>query len=160
VLVVLAFACFPVVVQAETVYEPEQTTIPVETKPTHHKATNNSSDKSSEAHSSAAPGSGDSGGTGTGSSGEGSSGGTGNGGGSSQTSLGNGPQGTGSGNGKDSLALKDAKPAGESSGDDGSSPLVPILIAIAVLAAISIGAVVMRQRRQGDSGGQASPKTT
>ena len=38
----------------------------------------------------------------------------------------------------------------------GSSPLVPILIAIAVLAAISIGAVVYRQRRQG-SGGTGSP---
>lgn len=32
--------------------------------------------------------------------------------------------------------------------DDGSSPLVPILIAVAVLAAISIGALLIRQRRQ------------
>jgi hypothetical protein len=32
-------------------------------------------------------------------------------------------------------------------GGGGSSPLVPILIAVAVLAAISIGAVVLRQRR-------------
>jgi hypothetical protein len=39
--------------------------------------------------------------------------------------------------------------AAESS-DDGSSPLVPILIAAAVLAAISIGALVIRQRRQRD----------
>jgi cobalamin biosynthesis Mg chelatase CobN len=44
--------------------------------------------------------------------------------------------------------------ASHSSG--GSSPLVPILIAIAILAAISIGAVVYRQRRQG-SGGSGSP---
>jgi hypothetical protein len=44
--------------------------------------------------------------------------------------------------------------ASHSSG--GSSPLVPILIAIAVLAAISIGAVIYRQRRQ-DSGGSGSP---
>ena len=35
-----------------------------------------------------------------------------------------------------------------SSDDGGSSPLVPILIAIAVLAAISIGVVMIRQRRQ------------
>lgn len=36
--------------------------------------------------------------------------------------------------------------------DDGSSsPLVPILIALAVLAAISVGVVVMRQRRRPDS---------
>jgi cobalamin biosynthesis Mg chelatase CobN len=46
------------------------------------------------------------------------------------------------------------KPASHSSG--GSSPLVPILIAIAVLAAISIGAVIYRQRRQ-DGGGSGSP---
>lgn len=32
--------------------------------------------------------------------------------------------------------------------DDGSSPLVPILIAIAILAAISVAAVMLRQRRQ------------
>ena len=38
----------------------------------------------------------------------------------------------------------------EADSDGGSSPLVPILIAIAVLAAISIGVVLYRQRRQGD----------
>jgi cobalamin biosynthesis Mg chelatase CobN len=44
--------------------------------------------------------------------------------------------------------------------DAGSSPLVPILIAIAVLAAISIGVVVMRQRRRQDAspGSPASPE--
>ena len=36
------------------------------------------------------------------------------------------------------------------SDDDGSSPLVPILIGIAVLAAISIAALTIRQRRQRD----------
>lgn len=47
-----------------------------------------------------------------------------------------------------------------SESDGGSSPLVPILIAIAVLAAISIGVVVMRQRRRGDpsSGSPVSPE--
>lgn len=40
------------------------------------------------------------------------------------------------------------------SSDDGSSPLVPILIAAAVLAAISIAALLIRQRRQRDA---ASP---
>lgn len=34
------------------------------------------------------------------------------------------------------------------SDDDGSSPLVPILVAIAVLAAVSVGVVMYRQRRQ------------
>jgi hypothetical protein len=33
-------------------------------------------------------------------------------------------------------------------GNGGSSPLVPVLIAVAVLAAISIGTVIYRQRRQ------------
>ncbi|HEU5143328.1 MAG TPA: hypothetical protein VFU04_09250 [Solirubrobacterales bacterium] len=45
-----------------------------------------------------------------------------------------------------------------SSEDDGGSPLVPILIALAVLAAISIGAVVMRRRREDtDPGSPISP---
>jgi hypothetical protein len=38
---------------------------------------------------------------------------------------------------------------------------VPILIAVAALAAISIGAVVIRQRRQSRGGGSAvSPKAS
>lgn len=46
------------------------------------------------------------------------------------------------------------------SDDDGSSPLVPILIAIAVLAAISVAAFVIRQRRHRADGGtpSVSPK--
>lgn len=40
----------------------------------------------------------------------------------------------------------------------GSSPLVPILIAVAVLAAISIGYFVYRQRRQGSGSPVSSPK--
>jgi len=45
--------------------------------------------------------------------------------------------------------------------DDDSSPLLPILIAIAALAAISIGAVLMRQRRsRDDSGVPVSPKAS
>jgi cobalamin biosynthesis Mg chelatase CobN len=50
-------------------------------------------------------------------------------------------------------------PAAETSDNGGSSPLVPILIAIAVLAALSIAAVLIRQRRQrGGSTGTVSPK--
>jgi hypothetical protein len=41
--------------------------------------------------------------------------------------------------------------------DGGSSPLVPILIALAVLAAISIGVVTMRRRNQ--SGGNPGAKS-
>jgi cobalamin biosynthesis Mg chelatase CobN len=47
-----------------------------------------------------------------------------------------------------------AGPAPQSD-DSGSSPLVPILIALAVLAAISIGVVAMRRRRQGEPGGDS-----
>jgi cobalamin biosynthesis Mg chelatase CobN len=51
------------------------------------------------------------------------------------------------------------QPASKSSGGS-SSPLVPILIAIAVLAAISIGAVLYKQRRSdsGSGGASVSPK--
>lgn len=47
------------------------------------------------------------------------------------------------------------KPASHSD-DGGSSPLVPILIAIAVLAALSVAFVMIRQRRQRDGGGPAT----
>lgn len=52
-------------------------------------------------------------------------------------------------------------PASHSS-DSGSSPLVPILIGIAILAAISVGAVMYRQRRQrrGPTASAPSPKAS
>lgn len=83
--------------------------------------------------------------------------------------TGQGNQASGGGDGK---AANGAKPAGDvgsaqklevapassgQSSDDGSSPLVPILIAIAVLAAISIGAYYYRQRRQGPDSTVAPP---
>ena len=48
--------------------------------------------------------------------------------------------------------------AASRSGDD-SSPLVPILVAILVLAAISLGAVMLRRRRQA-SGPSVSPEAS
>lgn len=52
-----------------------------------------------------------------------------------------------------------ADPLGASADDGGSSPLVPILIALAVLAAISVGVVAMRKRREDvDPGAPASPE--
>jgi cobalamin biosynthesis Mg chelatase CobN len=54
------------------------------------------------------------------------------------------------------VANTSAKPAPSSSGG-GSSPIVPILIAVAVLAAISIGVVLYRQRK-GDSGPGSSDR--
>jgi hypothetical protein len=80
----------------------------------------------------------------------------------------NGSSSGGSGGGQGSEGLNESQPVtGAQSGEQashssggGSSPLVPILIAVAVLAAISIGAVIYRQRRQGDggSGSPVSPK--
>lgn len=85
-------------------------------------------------------------------------GGNNNGGGGRNASPGGGNAGaeTGLGNEKP-VATTQGEQASNSSG--GSSPLVPILIAVAVLAAISIGAVLYRQRRQGGSSGSpVSPK--
>lgn len=48
----------------------------------------------------------------------------------------------------------------ETESDGGSSPLVPILIAVAILAAISIGYFVYRQRRQGPGSSVSSPKAS
>jgi MYXO-CTERM domain-containing protein len=55
----------------------------------------------------------------------------------------------------------DAGQPASSESDDDSSPLPAILIAIAVLAAISIGAVLLRQRRRGgDPNAPASPEAS
>jgi hypothetical protein len=50
--------------------------------------------------------------------------------------------------GAEKVATSSGKPASSSSGG-GSSPIVPILIAVVVLAAISIGVVLYRQRKDG-----------
>ncbi len=57
--------------------------------------------------------------------------------------------------------MQNAKPVSSptEADDSSSSPLVPVLIAVAILAAISIGAVVLKQRRQRDEpDGAVSPK--
>lgn len=74
----------------------------------------------------------------------------------------------GGGSGHADQGVQKAKPIstlGEPAGhteESSSSPLVPILIAIAVLAAISIGAFYYRQRRQGPGSPEspASPKAS
>jgi cobalamin biosynthesis Mg chelatase CobN len=61
--------------------------------------------------------------------------------------------------GDDGAAVLGTDPAGSSTDDGGSSPLVPILIALAVLAAISVGVVAMRKKREDvDPGAPASPE--
>ena len=52
----------------------------------------------------------------------------------------------------------DVATAPETDSDGGSSPLVPILIAVALLAAASIGYFFYRQRRQGPGSTVSSPK--
>lgn len=81
-------------------------------------------------------------------------GGNNNGGGGESASPGGGAQTEAGLSGEKPLKTAQGEQTSGSSG--GSSPLVPILIAIAVLAAISIGVVIYRQRRQG-SGGSGSP---
>lgn len=160
VLALLALACFAAAPAGAdgTVYEPETTTVPGETKPP--KATNKSKDGSSDpgAKGSKAQagggGSEDKGGSSGGSSPQADDGGD-----SGQGSPGNGSDGAGNGMKAEKMPIKSEtlKPvAAVTPEDDSSSPLVPILIVIAALAAVSIVAVVVRQRRHGD-GGPTSP---
>lgn len=162
VLALLAFACFPALALAETVYENESTTLPgggAGKTPTQHKNTD-SPEKDPKAHASENP---DNGGTaqpnGESSEQSPSTGNpsTPNGGGEAQ---GKDAKGANVANEKPGGGVQNAKPLATttSSEDDSSSPLVPILIAVAVLAAISVGAVLYRQRR--GSGGRISPNAS
>ncbi len=159
-------ACFPGLAAAEEnsgiQYETDVPTVPSHESSNipskNSDGSNSSNDSGQEATGSTAPGGASTGG------GDGT--GTGNGAGTGQSN-----QATGGGDGKaangskpaagnvgDAQSLQTATSAAAES-DDGSSPLVPILIAIAVLAAISIGAYYYRQRRQ-DPGSTVSPKAS
>lgn len=127
--------------------------------PAHHKHSggSNGGNEGGEASGSGAP------------NGGGKNGGS-NGGGANAGQPSQGPNGEGGQNGGGSghAGVQKAKPIntlGEPAGhteESSSSPLVPILIAIAVLAAISIGAFFYRQRRQGPGSPEspASPKAS
>lgn len=82
-------------------------------------------------------------------------------GGSGQSSPGNGSKGDANqaGNQQPGASQQGQQARAETAADDSSSPLVPILIAIAVLAAISIGVILYRQRRQ-RPGTSVSPKAS
>jgi hypothetical protein len=166
VLAVLAMACFPVLAQAEEatgpVYDPEVPTVPSETSTGggSHDGGSKGGGNGGNAGISGTPG------------GSGTGGGSGQGaGGGSHTGQGNQGSGTesgkpGSGAGGAEAGVGDGKaislgepPAGSLGEDSSSSPLVPILIAIAILAAISIGAYYYWQRRQG-AGSSVSPKAS
>ena len=153
VLALLAFVFSPAVLQAETVYTPEQTTIPGQTKPGHQSKNSSSENPEAQTSGSGVVNQGGSGGSSGGGASSGQGGSPGGEGGSNQ-----GHSGKGSAEGKNPAGpgKGSVEAAPTTSDDDGSSPLVPILIAILVLAAISIAAVVARKRR--GMGDPVSPK--
>lgn len=148
VLALLAFSCAPAVAQAETVYETPETNLPGEKSPAKHKNPV-SPESSPKAHVSKEPGNG-----GTEQPEESSESQGGSSGNPSTPTGGAGAQGK-DGAGANvankqsggNLQAAQALPTTTDSSGDSSSPLVPILIALAVLAAISVGAVLYRQRR-------------
>jgi cobalamin biosynthesis Mg chelatase CobN len=165
VLAVLALACSPALAHAEEAtgpqYEPEIPTVPTEEGSAgggggHHNG--GGTGGGLNAGKSNAPGNGAGGSSpdaGGGShTGQGNQGPTGNGGQPQSGSVGSGVA-LGEGDGQSQAG---EKTSAVSEGDS-SSPLVPILIAIVVLAAISIGAYYYRQRRQ-DPGSSVSPKAS
>jgi cobalamin biosynthesis Mg chelatase CobN len=166
VLAVLAIACFPGLAQAEEnsgiQYESEVPTVPSHQSsniPSNNKSGGTDAPSQSESDSEASSSGTPAGGTGGGNSGQG--GGT----PSGQSSQGGGGGGQTADSGSQNAAGNvdaaqplSVAPAAETSSDDGSSPLVPILIAVAILAAISIGYFVYRQRRQGSGSPVSSPK--
>lgn len=147
--VLLAFACFPVAAQADSAGNQYQDRLPSPFgKSSEGNPSSGSNDGGSESASQSSnpeeKGSGGDKGDGDGKGGTAAGGGTasGGGGGSGQ------PGGSG---GK--AGLSDSSSVGganfnSASADDGSSPLVPILIGVAVLAALSGGALWMLSRRQ------------
>jgi cobalamin biosynthesis Mg chelatase CobN len=172
-LALLALALFPVLAHAETsagaTYTPEVPSVETkETTPkthtekspaTHHKSSNNA-----QAEGSVAGNGGSESSVGPEEEAESeesqkSSGVAGNGGNSNPPRGGSGegggsPKAGGTANSADGIsgakAVANKNPgANVSEGSGGSSPVVPILIAVVVLAAISIGVVLYRQRKSG-----------
>jgi cobalamin biosynthesis Mg chelatase CobN len=179
VLALLALVVFPVMAHAgqtpgETVYEtaiPSATSEPNaggnEKSATHqHKPKNNAPAEGSDAGTETGGSTGSEGGSGGGkksSSQEGSSSekesnpsmSGGGGGGNGNKPNGGGTEGAGTETGitgaQEVAPASTGTNASQSSGG-GSSPVVPILIAVVVLAAISIGVVLYRQRKSGQGG--------
>ncbi len=163
VLVLMALACFPVFAQADSSGIQYSDAPPTATgggqPPAGHDPSARSSGASGGATAPSHPGT--SGSSGAGSSADDPSSSTGGAaardGGTGQGSPGQGATGTQG----DSVQQTSQTAAETSSSDDGggSSPLVPILIGIAALAAISVGAMAMRSRRR-DPGAPVSSKAS
>lgn len=174
----LALALFPVLVQADssgiqysdapptaTGKEPVQKTETNEPPAKSSKSPNGGASapsKNGSSESNSSEGGSSAGSTSSGSDG-GSSGPTGTSGGNGAGQQGS-PDNTSSGasaGGVQTSGQVNSKPASTQSDDGGSSPLIPILIAIAVLALISFGAMMIKQRRQrGASSSRVSPKAS
>jgi cobalamin biosynthesis Mg chelatase CobN len=171
VLALLALASFPLAAGASEI--PQYVDAPPEAPTKPKKQSHDETEPETPAHTS---NTGDGGSAGPGGSGgSGGSGGEGSSGGGSSEATNPNPSTDGSG-GADKAGGGNAATGQSKSGsvqnaqpvvspaeadDSSSSPLVPILIAVAILAAISIGAVVLKQRRQrGEPDGAVSPKAS
>jgi cobalamin biosynthesis Mg chelatase CobN len=158
-------ACFPGLAQAEESsgiqYETDVPTVPDNTNipPKKHSGGSNASDEPSAEASGANPQSGG----GSGGNGDSTNGGAGAGQGNQAQGGDGGQARDGSqragGDVEEAQPIKTVSGVSDDASDGDSSPLVPILIAIAVLAAISIGAFYYRQRRQGP-GSPISPNAS
>jgi cobalamin biosynthesis Mg chelatase CobN len=166
VLALLALGCFPLLAHAdssEVEYQDAPPTVTGGKAPNDHGPSAGSSNVNNGG-ASAPGGKGGSGGSSGGGSSEGGSSGSGGGAGSTKDG-GTGQQGSpGKHSGNGSIASgKTAAGTHEASSQDsgGSSPLVPILVALAALAAISLGVVTIRQRRRrGSPRSRVSPEAS
>jgi cobalamin biosynthesis Mg chelatase CobN len=169
VLALLAFACFPIGASADSSAYEYENAIPSPTGGHGNTATPGGSTGGTAAAGGAAgaaasnaTGAGTASGDGAGKASAGKDGSTGGGKGAGKRDGGNGsstsqPGGQASGSLSNASPLPGEVASSESGG--GSSPLVPILIVIAILGAISVGVVMLRQRRQ-QSGSPVSPKAS
>jgi len=66
----------------------------------------------------------------------------------------------GAGSGRDTEGKQPGDQVAAQQEDEGSSPLIPILIAIAVLAAISVAVVTWQRRRGQDAEVSVSPRAS
>lgn len=142
-----AFACFPVLAGAADSSELEYRDAPpaeIEGKKRQKNRVTSPGTSDGSGQSATRPGSSDDRNADDGSSSDDSGGGKGD-----DDNRGSGASQNGKRGDEGGLATKPIDVAPTSTEDDGSSPLVPILIALAVLAAISIAAVAIRRRREG-----------
>jgi cobalamin biosynthesis Mg chelatase CobN len=171
VIALLALACFPVLAHAETSsgvqYDDSLPSAEGGNTPTHHQQTPAKASNTGNGGGTAPSQSGPEDSTKADGSGEGDSSSkegavpASQDGGKGQGS----PGGSANGEAKNGLhpdgQTASGTPTSQTSDDDGSSPLVPILLAIAVLAAVSVAAVMYRQRRQRRGpGATASPEAS